>query len=222
MVTASARVGARCRTDAVWIRCREVFPGAGWEVSGVSRKFARTAARPARPQVVPRPCRWGRHPESGRRLARSGVDRYGAVRTNPTSPPERQSDMTDAPDAEVIALAGKLFDAARAGDTATLAAAVDAGVSADLTNGSGDTLVMLAAYHGHAATVEALLQRGADPNRANDKGQTPLAGAVFKGSTDVVDALLAGGADPRAGVPSAVDAAAMFGKTELLARFEGR
>ncbi|HJD85263.1 ankyrin repeat domain-containing protein [Kitasatospora aureofaciens] len=130
--------------------------------------------------------------------------------------------MTDAPDAEVIALAGKLFDAARAGDTATLAAAVDAGVSADLTNGSGDTLVMLAAYHGHAATVEALLQRGADPNRANDKGQTPLAGAVFKGSTDVVDALLAGGADPRAGVPSAVDAAAMFGKTELLARFEGR
>ncbi|MFD5464730.1 ankyrin repeat domain-containing protein [Kitasatospora sp. NPDC127059] len=130
--------------------------------------------------------------------------------------------MTDAPDAEVIALAGKLFDAARAGETATLVTALDAGVSADLTNGSGDTLVMLAAYHGHAATVEALLQRGADPNRANDKGQTPLAGAVFKGGTDVVEALLAGGADPKAGVPSAVDAAAMFGKTELLARFEGR
>ncbi|MGW2254061.1 ankyrin repeat domain-containing protein [Kitasatospora sp. NPDC001660] len=134
--------------------------------------------------------------------------------------------MTDAasqqPDAEVIALAGKLFDAARAGDTAALATAVDAGVSANLTNGSGDTLLMLAAYHAHAGTVAALIERGADPNRANDKGQTPLAGAVFKGAVDVVDALLAGGADPEAGFPSAVEAAAMFGKTDLLARFEGR
>ncbi|MEE1786347.1 ankyrin repeat domain-containing protein [Streptomyces sp. SP17BM10] len=128
----------------------------------------------------------------------------------------------DAPDAEVIALAGKLFDAARAGDTAVLTAAVDAGVSANLTNGSGDTLLMLAAYHAHAGTVAALVERGADPDRANDKGQTPLAGAVFKGAVDVVDALLAAGADPKAGFPSAVDAAAMFGRTELLARFEGR
>ncbi|MFG3226146.1 ankyrin repeat domain-containing protein [Kitasatospora sp. NPDC048194] len=129
--------------------------------------------------------------------------------------------MTDAPDAEVIALAGKLFDAARAGDTAVLTAAVDAGVSADLTNGSGDTLVMLAAYHGHAGTVEALLGRGADPDRANDKGQTPLAGAVFKGEADVVRALVAHGADPRAGVPSALDAARMFGREDMIALFEG-
>ncbi|MER6299003.1 ankyrin repeat domain-containing protein [Kitasatospora sp. NPDC001539] len=129
--------------------------------------------------------------------------------------------MTDAPDAEVIALAGKLFDAARAGDTAVLTAAVDAGVSADLTNGSGDTLVMLAAYHGHAGTVEALLGRGADPDRANDKGQTPLAGAVFKGEADVVRALVAHGADPRAGVPSALDAARMFGGEDMIALFEG-
>ncbi|MFF7989083.1 ankyrin repeat domain-containing protein [Kitasatospora xanthocidica] len=128
----------------------------------------------------------------------------------------------DAPDAEVIALAGKLFDAARAGETDTLAAYLDAGAPADLTNDRGDTLVMLAAYHGHAATVEALLQRGADPNLANDRGQTPLAGAVFKGADDVLAALLAGGADPRAGTPSAVDTARMFGKDELIARFEAR
>ncbi|MBV6698152.1 ankyrin repeat domain-containing protein [Kitasatospora aureofaciens] len=128
----------------------------------------------------------------------------------------------DAPDAEVIALAGKLFDAARAGDTATLAAYVDAGAPADLTNDRGDTLVMLAAYHGHAATVTALIERGADPNRANDRGQTPLAGAVFKGAEDVLAALLVGGADPQAGTPSAVDTARMFGKEDLVARFEGR
>ncbi|MFJ8622860.1 ankyrin repeat domain-containing protein [Kitasatospora sp. NPDC093550] len=128
----------------------------------------------------------------------------------------------DAPDAEVIALAGKLFDAARAGDTDTLAAYLDAGAPADLTNDRGDTLVMLAAYHGHAATVEALLRHGADPNLANDRGQTPLAGAVFKGADDVLAALLAGGADPNAGTPSAVDTARMFGKDELVARFEAR
>ncbi len=130
--------------------------------------------------------------------------------------------MTDTPDADVIALAGRLFDAARAGDSATLAAYVDAGAPADLTNDRGDTLLMLAAYHGHATAVTALLERGADPNRANDRGQTPLAGAVFKGNDDVLDALLAGGADPATGTPSAVDTARMFGKEALVARFEGR
>ncbi|MBD0675373.1 ankyrin repeat domain-containing protein [Streptomyces sp. CBMA156] len=128
----------------------------------------------------------------------------------------------DAPDAEVIALAGKLFDAARAGETDTLGAYLDAGAPADLTNDRGDPLVMLAAYHGHAATVAELLRHGADPDLANDRGQTPLAGAVFKGATDVLDVLLAGGADPRAGTPSAVDTARMFGKDELVARFEVR
>ncbi|MFB6890458.1 ankyrin repeat domain-containing protein [Kitasatospora sp. NPDC056327] len=128
----------------------------------------------------------------------------------------------DAPDADVIALAGRLFDAARTGDAATLAAYVDAGAPADLTNDRGDTLVMLAAYHGHAAAVTALLDRGADPDRANDRGQTPLAGAVFKGNDDVLDALLAAGADPAAGTPSAVDTARMFGKDALVARLEAR
>ncbi len=122
------------------------------------------------------------------------------------------------PDADVIALAGRLFDAARAGDTELLAAHLDAGVPADLTNDRGDTLLMLAAYHGHAATVGALLERGAEPDRVNDRAQTPLAGAVFKGSTDDVDALLAHGADPHAGTPSALDAALLFGRSDLVAR----
>jgi ankyrin repeat protein len=128
-------------------------------------------------------------------------------------------DPEAAHDPEVLQLAAQVFDLARKGDTAKLAAYVDAGVPANLTNDRGDTLLMLAAYHGHGETVRALLQRGAEPDRANDRGQTPLAGAVFKGERGVIDALVAGGADPTAGVPSAVDTARMFGKEELLKLF---
>ncbi|MFD0144977.1 MULTISPECIES: ankyrin repeat domain-containing protein [unclassified Streptomyces] len=130
--------------------------------------------------------------------------------------------MSETPDPEVVELAGKVFDLARTGDAETLAAYLDAGVPADLTNDRGDSLVMLAAYHGHADAVTALLARGADGDRANDRGQTPLAGAVFKGEDAVVRALLAGGANPEAGTPSAVDTARMFGKAELLELFGAR
>ncbi|MGW6689770.1 ankyrin repeat domain-containing protein [Streptomyces sp. NPDC054961] len=125
----------------------------------------------------------------------------------------------DAPDEDVIELATKIFDLARQGETETLAAYLDAGVPANLTNDRGDTLVMLAAYHGHADAVTALLTRGAEADRANDRGQTPLAGAVFKGEEAVIRALLAGGADPNAGTPSAVDTARMFAKADLLELF---
>ncbi|WP_432063109.1 ankyrin repeat domain-containing protein [Streptomyces sp. S1] len=130
--------------------------------------------------------------------------------------------MSETPDPEVIELASKVFGLARTGDAEALAAYVDAGVPANLTNDRGDSLVMLAAYHGHAAAVSALLERGADADRANDRGQTPLAGAVFKGQEDVIRALLAGGANPESGTPSAVDTARMFGKAELLELFGTR
>ncbi|MEA5361426.1 ankyrin repeat domain-containing protein [Amycolatopsis sp., V23-08] len=121
---------------------------------------------------------------------------------------------------EMLAFWAKVFEFAREGRTAELAAYVDRGISANLTNDSGDSLVMLAAYHGHAETVAALIERGADPNRENDRGQSPLAGAVFKNEPDVVRALLDGGADPRAGQPSAIDTAKMFGNTALLGLLE--
>ncbi|MEU3725865.1 ankyrin repeat domain-containing protein [Streptomyces sp. NPDC031705] len=129
------------------------------------------------------------------------------------------SEHQDAPDEDVIELAGKIFDLARQGEAAMLAAYLDAGVPANLTNDRGDTLVMLAAYHGHAEAVTVLLERGAEADRANDRGQTPLAGAVFKGEEAVIRALLAGGADPHAGTPSAVDTARMFNKADLLELF---
>ncbi|MFB7942301.1 ankyrin repeat domain-containing protein [Streptomyces sp. NPDC056049] len=130
--------------------------------------------------------------------------------------------MSETPDPEVVELASKVFDLARTGDAAALAAYVDAGVPANLTNDRGDTLLMLAAYHGHAPAVTALLERGADADRANDRGQTPLAGAVFKNEDAVIRALLDGGANPESGTPSAVDTARMFGKNELLELFADR
>ncbi|MFF4158039.1 ankyrin repeat domain-containing protein [Streptomyces sp. NPDC001678] len=126
-----------------------------------------------------------------------------------------------AHDPEVLQLAAKVFDLARHGDTDTLAAYVDAGVPVNLTNDRGDSLLMLAAYHGHTATVSALLERGADADRPNDRGQTPLAGAVFKGESEVVRLLVDHGADPAAGMPSAVDTAAMFARQDMLDLLQG-
>src|SRR6478609_3052955 len=108
--------------------------------------------------------------------------------------------MTDeAPGPELVELAHQMFDLARAGDTERLDAYVDAGVPVNLTDASGNTLLMLAAYHGQAPTVTMLAWRGADVDRVNDRGQSPLAGAVFKGEAAVVTALLDAGADPDAG-----------------------
>ncbi|MFF0496260.1 ankyrin repeat domain-containing protein [Nocardia aobensis] len=129
---------------------------------------------------------------------------------------------TDGVDPDLVELATKVFELARTGEAAMLAAYIDAGVPVNLTNDNGDTLLMLAAYHGHRAAVTALLERGADPDRANDRGQTPAAGAVFKGEDDILKALLAAGADPDAGTPSARESATVFGRTELLELFDRR
>ena len=120
-------------------------------------------------------------------------------------------------DADVIELAGRVFDLARAGATEELAAYVDAGVPADLTNGKGDTLLVLAAYHDHPETVGALLDRGADHSRVNDRGQTALAAAVFRRSAGSVGRLLAAGADPDAGGQSARATALFFELSEMSA-----
>jgi len=118
-------------------------------------------------------------------------------------------------DAELMDLAARLFDAARSGDAAMLAAYVDAGVPVDLTNTNGDTMVMLAAYYGSDSAVAALIARGADVDRHNNRGQTPLAGAVFKNDSTVIELLLSADADPLAGSPSALETARYFERDEL-------
>ncbi|KAL3426385.1 hypothetical protein PVAG01_03176 [Phlyctema vagabunda] len=115
---------------------------------------------------------------------------------------------------EAIALATRMYDAARAGQMDIFEQALPAGLPANMTNEKGDSLIMLAAYHGHAPLVRLLLQHGADPNSLNDRGQSPLAGAVFKGEKEVIEALLEGGADPDHGSPSALEAVALFKQEE--------
>ena len=119
-------------------------------------------------------------------------------------------------DDEALELAHRMFDVARDGGAAELAAYVDAGVPVDLTDAKGDTLLILAAYHGHPDTVAALLARGADPARTNDRRQTALAAATVVRSAASVTALLDAGADPAAGTPSALATAEHFELPDML------
>lgn len=124
--------------------------------------------------------------------------------------------MTEELDPRLVELAHRMFDLARQGGTERLSAYVDKGVPVDMTDASGNTLLMLAAYHGHADTVSALVARGADVNRLNDRQQSPLAGAIFKDEEEVVRVLVDAGADLDAGAPSARLTAEMFDRGHLL------
>jgi hypothetical protein len=120
------------------------------------------------------------------------------------------------PDSQLVTMAHACFDLARAGDTERLRTHVEHGVPANLTDATGNTLLLLAARHGHAGTVAALVALGADPDRTNDRAQSPLAGAIFRGEDAVVAALLLAEADPDVGTPSARATAQLFDRAELL------
>ncbi|WP_028638321.1 ankyrin repeat domain-containing protein [Nocardioides sp. URHA0032] len=109
-------------------------------------------------------------------------------------------------------LAHDLFEMARTGSADALLAHVDAGVPVNLTDGKGNTLLTLAAYHGHQLLVAQLAERGADVDRLNDRGQSPLTGAVHQRRDAVVRTLLGLGADPDHGTPSARATAEAVGR----------
>jgi ankyrin repeat protein len=119
-------------------------------------------------------------------------------------------------DDETLAFAHRMFDLARDGKSDELAAHVDAGLPVNLTNATGDTLLILAAYHNHPETVAALLARGADPARENDRGQTALTAATFRRCAETVTALLGAGADPAQGAQSALATAEVFDLPDML------
>jgi uncharacterized protein len=111
--------------------------------------------------------------------------------------------MADESDEQVRAILLEAFELARAGATDRLGELLDLGVPVNLTNSSGDTLLILAAYHRQPAACALLVARGADVDRVNDNGQTALAAATFRQDADVIEALLQAGADPDVGARSA-------------------
>ncbi len=113
-----------------------------------------------------------------------------------------------------------VVELAREGETAQLTKLLDAGVPVNLSTASGDTLLILAAYHLHLDTVQALVARGADTSRVNDRGQTAVGAAVFRRSAPVVQALLEGGADPWLGRQSGYAVADVFELDDMRALLE--
>ena len=130
--------------------------------------------------------------------------------------------MADGLTDDELAFLRGVLDLAREGRADELAAVIDRGVPANLTGASGDSLLILAAYHDHPPAVRILLERGADPDRINDRGQTALGAAVFRQSAESVQLLLDHGADPHAGARSAVDIATFFGLDEMAALLADR
>ncbi|KAK0460302.1 ankyrin, partial [Armillaria novae-zelandiae] len=118
--------------------------------------------------------------------------------------------------AAAIEFAHRMFYASgRNGDASVLVPAINAGLPPNLTNPEGNTLLMFATYTGHHALAKELISLGANSNNLNDRGQSIVAGAVFKGYGDTVRVLVEAGADPRAGKPTAIEAAYMFGRKDL-------
>jgi len=127
--------------------------------------------------------------------------------------------MTDTTPAEFsdddLAFIETIFEHARSGETAELAAIFQRGYPTDLANARGDTALILAAYHQHLETVELLLELGTDTSAVNSNGQTALVAAVFRNNEPIVSALLAAGADPSLGAHTAQAVAQQFGLTAM-------
>ena len=111
------------------------------------------------------------------------------------------------------------LDYARTGETELLARMIQHGLSMNLADAKGNTLLMLACYHQNLDTARMLLEYQAEVDRRNHRGQTPLGGAAFKGYEDIVALLLAHGAeidaDNGAGMTPLMFAA-MFGRTRVV------
>lgn len=81
------------------------------------------------------------------------------------------------------------------GDAIALRDAIERqGVSPNLSNSYGWTLLMLAALEGNSSIGQLLLDCGSDVNATNEFGETPLSLAAQKGDLPFVQLLLSRGA----------------------------
>ena len=133
--------------------------------------------------------------------------------------------VTEAEEQRYAELQVLALDAARRGDSDTLAPMIRAGLPVNLQDHKGNTLLMLASYHGHEEVTAALLDCGAEPDRRNLRGQTPLGGVAFKGNVEIAKLLLDAGADVDAdqgGGTTPLMMASLFGRTAMAAFLQER
>lgn len=79
------------------------------------------------------------------------------------------------------ALAADIFEAARRGDTAAVAAYMAAGGALDVRNERGFTPFILASYHDRQEVAAQLLAAGADPCATDAQGSNAFMGVAFRG-----------------------------------------
>ncbi len=107
-------------------------------------------------------------------------------------PSQSPSTQTNSSKAE------ELFPAVRAGDTARVNAALEAGINVNTRDPLGGTALLEAAWVGNLEIVRLLVAHGADVNAVHrESGATALKYAVLTSRPNIVQLLLASGADVR-------------------------
>jgi cytochrome c len=92
--------------------------------------------------------------------------------------------------------AAAIHDAAKKGDTAAIAAALDAGANVNEPDGFA-TPLYYAVGRQHLDAAKLLIDRGADVNTGSKIGGPPLKAAVAKSKLELITLLLEHGADPK-------------------------
>src|SRR5581483_10890898 len=88
----------------------------------------------------------------------------------------------------------EVYKAIKRGDTSLLRGALDAGMSADLSDPYQRTILMAAACHGNTEIGQLLVAGGADIDRRSQFGDSALSLAVQTGHSSFVRLLLTRGA----------------------------
>jgi cytochrome c len=97
----------------------------------------------------------------------------------------------------VVSHAAAIHDAAKKGDIAAIAAALDAGADVNESDGLAAPL-HYALNRQHLGAAKLLIERGANVNAVSKLGGAPLMAAVTKNRIEFITLLLAHGADPNA------------------------